>query len=390
MTSKRLKTKALTGDYAVAEAMRQINPEVVAAYPITPQSQIMEKFTQFVADGDVETELVPVESEHSAMSAAIGASASGVRAMTATSSQGLALMWEVLGAAAGLRLPIVMPVVNRALSAPINIHCDHSDSMGARDFGWVQIYSESAQEAYENTLLAVRLAEAVLLPVMVMQDGFVTSHGVENVKVYTDEKVRKFLGEYKSKMGLLVPGKPVAYGPIELQDYYFETFYQRIQAGEKASGAYLKVGKELSALTKNDYPYFEEYELKDAEVAIVVMSSTAGTTKVVVDKLRKEGHKVGLLKMRLFRPFPYKEVGKVLSGVKKIAVLDRSASVGAGAPLYTEIKSALYDADINIPLQSYIFGLGGRDIYEYEVEAIFSDLFAGRLDKQQKYVGLRK
>jgi len=230
----------------------------------------------------------------------------------------------------------------------------------------------------------------VLLPVMVMQDGFVTSHGVENVKVYIDEKVRKFLGAYKSEMGLLVPGKPVAYGPIELQDYYFETFYQRIQAGEKAFGAYLKVGKELSTVTGNDYPCFEEYELKDAEVVIVTMSSTAGTTKVVVDKLRKEGHKVGLLKIRLFRPFPYKEVGKALAGVKKMAVLDRSASVGAGAPLYTEIKSALYDADINIPLQSYIFGLGGRDIFEYEIEAVYSDLFAGRGDEGQRYIGLRK
>jgi len=380
--------KALTGDYAVAEAMRQINPCVVAAYPITPQSQIMEKFSQFVADGEVDTELVPVESEHSAMSACIGASAAGTRAMTATASVGLALMWEVCGAAAGLRLPIVMPVVNRALSAPINIHCDHSDSMGARDLGWIQLYSETAQEAYEHTLLAVRLAEAMMLPTMVMQDGFVTSHGVEKIKIYADDKVRKFLGEYKSQYGLLDPGKPVTYGPIQLQDYYFETFVQRIEAMKRVFGIYPRIARELKRVTGNSYPYIEEYQIKGADAVIVVLNSTAGTTKVVVDKLRKQGKKVGLLKIRMFRPFPYEEVGKALKKVKRVAVLDRSTSIGAEAPIFGEIKSALYNSRNIIPIQSYLFGMGGRDIYEKEIEGVFGDLLSGRA--RGGYIGLRE
>ncbi|MBU3925053.1 pyruvate ferredoxin oxidoreductase [Patescibacteria group bacterium] len=390
MNNKIKQFKALTGDYAVAEAMRQINPEVVAAYPITPQSQIMEKFSQFVADGEVDTEFVSVESEHSAMSATIGASASGARAMTATSSQGLALMWEVCGAAAGLRLPIVMPVVNRALSAPINIHCDHSDSMGAKDLGWIQIYSETAQEAYEHTLLAVRLSEAVMLPTMIMQDGFITSHGVVNTQIYQDEKVKKFLGEYKSKYGLLDPGKPVTYGPIQLQDYYFETFSQRIDAMNEVFKIYPKISHELKKVTGNTYPYIEEYKIKDAEAVIVVLNSTAGTTKVVVDKLRKQGKKVGLLKIRLFRPFPYAEVGKALRKVKRVAVLDRSTSIGAEAPIFSEIKSSLYNMGINILLQSYLFGMGGRDIYEAEIEGVFGDLLKGKGSSEMRYIGLRK
>ena len=390
MLNKSKQFEALTGDYAVAEAMRQINPCVVAAYPITPQSQIMEKFSQFVADGKVETELVTVESEHSAMSACIGASASGVRAMTATSSVGLALMWEVCGAAAGLRLPIVMPVVNRALSAPINIHCDHSDSMGARDLGWLQIYSETAQEAYEHTLLAVRLAEAVMLPAMVMQDGFVTSHGVEKVRIFSDDKVKKFLGEYKSKYGLLIPGKPVTYGAIELQDYYFETFSQRLEAMKNVLKIYPKIARELRRVTGNSYPYIEEYQTKGADVVIVVLNSTAGTTKVVVDKLRQQGKKVGLLKMRMFRPFPYEEVGRALRKVKRVAVLDRSTSIGAEAPIYGEVKSALYNVGVNIPIESYLFGMGGRDIYEKEIEQVFLDLLKGKMSGEQRYIGLRK
>ncbi|MBU4347636.1 pyruvate ferredoxin oxidoreductase, partial [Patescibacteria group bacterium] len=292
--------------------------------------------------------------------------------------------------AAGLRLPIVMPVVNRALSAPINIHCDHSDSMGARDLGWIQLYSETAQEAYEHTLLAVRLAEAVMLPVMIMQDGFVTSHGVVNVKVHDDDKVRKFLGEYKSKYGLLAPGKPVTYGPIQLQDYYFETFFQRIEAMERVFKIYPKITDELKKVTGNNYPYIEEYQTKDADAVIVVLNSTAGTTKVVVDKLRKQGKKVGLLKIRMFRPFPYEEVGRALRRVKRVAVLDRSTSIGAEAPIYGEVKSALYNVGVNVPLQSYLFGMGGRDIYEAEIEQVFGDLLKGKGSEEMRYIGLRK
>jgi len=383
------KVKAITGAEAAAEAMRQINPDVCAAFPITPQTPVMQKFAGFHADGLVDSELIRVESEHSAMSCCVGASAAGARVMTATSSAGLALMWEIVGVAAGLRLPIVMEIVNRALSAPINIHCDHSDSMGTRDLGWIQVYSENAQEAYENTLLAIRLAEKVLLPVMVCQDGFITSHGVENVKIFDDNKVKKFVGEHKYPYGLLNIKKPVTHGPLQLQDYYFETKSQQMPAMEEAEREYIKVGNELSKITGNKYPYFEEYKLKDAKVAIVVLSSTAGTTKAVIDKMREKGRKVGLLKPRLFRPFMYKEIGNALKNIDSIAVLDRSESFGANAPLYGEIKNALYDVKYKGKLHSCIFGLGGRNIYESEIEGVFNELLTNKL-KEKEYIGLRK
>jgi pyruvate ferredoxin oxidoreductase alpha subunit len=290
--------RAITGGEAAAEAMRQINPDVVAAYPITPQTIVMQKFADFHADGNVDSELVRVESEHSAMSCSVGASAAGARVMTATSSAGLALMWEIVGVAAGLRLPIVMEVVNRALSAPINIHCDHSDAMGARDLGWVQVYSENAQEVYENTLIAMRLAEKVLLPVMVCQDGFITSHGVENVEVFSDDKIRKFVGGHKYPYPLLDVKKPVTHGPLQLQDYYFETRSQQIPAMEEAKKEFLKISDELRKITGRKYGLFDPYKLKDADACVIALNSTAGTAKTAIDKLRKEGKKVGLLKVR--------------------------------------------------------------------------------------------
>jgi len=383
------KFQALNGGYATAEAMRQINPEVVAAYPITPQTPIIEKFAEFVADNKVDTEFVCVESEHSALSATVGASASGIRAMTATSSQGLALMNEILSVASGLRLPIVMPMVNRALSAPINIHCDHSDSMSTRDLGWIQIFCETAQEAYEYTFLALKLAEKVLLPVMVMQDGFFTSHNVEPVKIYPDEVIKKFIGEYKPKNYLFDLKKPITVGPLVLPDYYFEIKYQEIEAMGEAKKVYLEVGKELKKITGNNYPYFEKYKLEDAEVAIVVSSSSAGTAKVVIDKLRKQGKKVGLLKPILFRPFPQNEIKESLKHLKTLAVLDRSVSFGGEAPLFSEIKNALYPLDKKPKLQSYVFGLGGRDLFEKEVEEVFEELLKNKIG-EVKYLGLRK
>ncbi|MCD6590588.1 MAG: pyruvate ferredoxin oxidoreductase [Candidatus Aenigmarchaeota archaeon] len=382
----------LTGAYAAAEAMRQINPDVVAAYPITPQTPIVERFAQFVADGIVDTEMIRVESEHSAMSACVGASAAGARVMTATSSAGLALMWEVLGVASGLRLPIVMNIANRALSAPINIHCDHSDSMGARDLSWIQIYSENAQEVYEHNLLAIRLAEHkdVLLPVMVCQDGFITSHGVENVGIFPDDIVRNFVGEYEPEKFLLNINDPVTFGPLELTDYYFETKRQQEEAMDKARKIFLEIGKELSRITGREYGYFEAYETKDADVIIVVMNSTAGTAKVVVDRMRADGKKVGVLKIRLFRPFPYEEIADVLKNAKVIGVLDRSMSFGANAPIYSEIKNSLYDSERKPKLQSYIFGLGGREIYERDIEKVFEELLEGKVSNKKKYVGLRE
>ncbi|MBU2634318.1 MAG: pyruvate ferredoxin oxidoreductase [Nanoarchaeota archaeon] len=377
--------KGLDGAGAASEAMRQINPDVVAAYPITPQTAVVENYAKFLADGLVSGEMIRVESEHSAMSACVGASAAGARVMTATSSAGLALMWEILGVASGLRLPVVMNVVNRALSGPINIHCDHSDSMGCRDQGWIQIYCEDAQEVYDFNLLAVKLSEKVKLPVMVMQDGFITSHSLQRMETLKDKDVKKFVGDYKFESSLLNVDKPITHGPLQLFDYYFETKKQLSDSIEKSKVDYLKIGRELSNLTKRKYSYFEEYKLKDSEVVIVVLSSTAGAVKEVIDGLREKGKKVGLLKINLFRPFPYKEVENALKHVKNIAVLDRSESYGGNAPLFSEIKNSLFD--VKTKINSYIFGLGGREIYEKDIENVFEELLSNKI--KNRYVGLR-
>jgi len=386
------KLKAFSGAQATAEAMRQINPDVVVAYPITPQTPVVEYFAQYVADGIVDTETIPVESEHSALSAAVGAAAAGARAMCATSSQGLALMWEIVAATPGLRLPIVMPVVNRALSAPINIHCDHSDSMGAATVGWIQIYNESPQEAYESMLLAVKLAEHpdVLLPVMVMQDGFITSHGVENVKILDDETVRAFVGVRKPDRYLLDVHHPYTIGPLALTDYYFEIKMQQEEAMIKAKAVYLEVGEELSNITGNKYPYFEEYRTEDAQAVVVLMNSSAGTAKDAVDELRNEGKKVGLIKPKLFRPFPYKEMRDTLVRFPVVGVLDRSLAFGAYSPLYSEIRNSLFEAEKKPKIQNYVYGLGGRDLFKAEVKKTFEELLSQNVDSENhRYIGLR-
>ncbi len=367
---------ALTGNDAVAEAMRQINPDVVAAYPITPQTELMHKFAEFVADGKVKTEFVLVESEHSAMSATVGASAAGGRAMTATSANGLALMWEIIYIAASTRCPIVMAVVNRALSAPINIHCDHSDSMGARDAGWIHLHSESSQEAYDNMIQAVRIAEHrdVLLPVMVCLDGFILSHTLEPVEVLEDEVVRNFVGEFQPVHNLLDTDNPITFGPLDFHDYYFEHKIPEIEAMKKAPGVIEEVGRKFAEITGRRYGLLEKYYTDDAERIVVALGSTCGTAKVVVDKLRSKGEKVGLLKIRTFRPFPYEDVRQALSGAKAIGVLDRSHSFGAlGGPVSLEVRAALYDT-ANIPLKGYIYGLGGRDISNIHIESVFEEL----------------
>jgi pyruvate ferredoxin oxidoreductase alpha subunit len=368
MPTKKTITKyqALTGGQAVAEAMRQIDPEVVAAYPITPQTPIIESFAQMVADGKVKTELINVESEHSALSAVVGASAAGGRAMTATASQGLALMAEIVFVASGSRLPIVMPIANRALSAPINIHCDHSDSMFLRDAGWLQFYSENAQEAYDNTLIALKVAEnkKVLLPAMVMMDGFITSHSVENVIIEKDKSVKKFIGEYNPEHPLLDIKKPITIGPLDLFDYFFEHKYQQAEAMEASRKIIKEADKEFAKL--------------------------AGTAKMAVDKLRKEGKKVGLLKIRLMRPFPNKEIAQALSKAKSVAVLDRAFSHGNYGPVFTEVRSALYNLDKKPKLSNYIYGIGGRNINLDDLEKVYRELMNGKISDKVKYIGLRK
>ena len=382
----------------MALAMKQINPDVVAAYPITPQTEIVQLFSSYVANGMVKTEFITVESEHSALSAVVGAASSGVRAMTATSSQGLAYMWEVLYIAASYQLPIVMPVVNRALSAPINIHGDHSDAMGARDSGWIQLYSENTQEAYDNLIQAIRIAEhpKVQLPVMVCMDGFIISHALENLEILSDEDVKKFVGDFaRHRPALLDLQNPVTVGPLALSDYYMEIKRAQADTVAGAKPFILQVAEEYRAVSGRRYSLLEPYKLDDADIAIVVLSSTAGTTRVVVDELRKEGVKAGVLKPRLFRPFPYKELQEALAHIKAIAVLDRTDSYdGFGGPLFKDVRAALYDAPQRPPVVNYVYGLGGRDVNLDHIRSVYRDLEqivrTGQVDNLVRYLGVRE
>ena len=388
---------ALDGDRAVAEAMRQMNPDVVAAYPITPQTEIVMRFSEFVANGEVDTEFIPVESEHAAMSASIGASAAGGRVQTATAGAGLALMWEVLWVASGTRLPIVMHLVNRSLSAPLNIHCDHSDSMGARDAGWIQLYDETVQEAYDNAIQSLRIAEHpdVMLPTLHALDGFILGHGLERLELLPDDAVRDFIGVYKPEHPLLDVDHPVTYGPMDLPDYFFEHKRQQAAAQEKALEIIPQIGEEYGTLTGRYYGLMEGYRLEDAEFVTVALGSTAGTIKTIVDELRDQGVKAGLLKLRCFRPFPAKVVAEALGDKKAIAVFDRSLSFGAqGSPLFLEIVTALFTRGFSPKVVNYAYGLGGRDTVPAQIHQIYRDLI--EIDSKEltgpplRYLGLRE
>ncbi|MBF0507158.1 MAG: pyruvate ferredoxin oxidoreductase [Nitrospirae bacterium] len=395
MTTTR--TVAVTGNESVAEALRQVNPDVSAAYPITPATDIMQRFTAFVSNGVVKTEMILVESEHSAMSACIGASAAGGRVMTATSSQGLALMWEELFIASGLRLPIVMALVNRALSAPINIHGDHSDGMGARDCGWIQLWSENAQEAYDNVIQAFYIAEhmAIRLPVMVCLDGFIISHSIERMEYLDDETVRNFVGDFNLVHPLLDIEHPVSYGPLVLPDYYME--YRRAHADvmSKVRHAVLDAAWDFERMSGRKYGLFESYRLDDAEIGIVVLNSAAGTTKDVIDAFRDRGIKAGLLKPRLFRPFPYEEVGEALKHLKAVCVLDRADAFGASyGPLFMEIASSVVPFKNRPVLINKIYGLGGRDYLPEHAELVLNELVkiekTGKVKTFKEYIGVRE
>ncbi len=387
----------LSGNEAVATAMKQINPDVVAAFPITPSTEIPQYFSTFVANGTVDTEFVAVESEHSAMSACIGAQAAGSRAMTATSANGLSLMWEMIYIASSLRLPIVLNLVNRAVSGPLNIHCDHSDAMGVRDAGWIMLFSENNQEAYDNNLMAHKIAENknVQLPVMICQDGFITSHSIENIELEEDSEVKKFVGEYHPEHYLLNKKEPIAVGPLDLQAYLFEHKAQQGEAMKAAKQVILDISKDFEKWTGRHYGLFEEYKLADSEIAIVCMNSTAGTAKAVIDKLRDNGVKAGLLKIRVYRPFPSNEVAKALSHLKAIAVLDRSDSLNAmGGALFEDVTSSMYVAKNQVPMVNYIYGIGGRDTTENDIESVYADLIeivsSGKIENPYRYLGLRK
>jgi len=389
------KIKGLTGDGAIAYGVKQSNVDVVAAYPITPQTLIVEEFSEYVHNGEVQTEFVCVESEHSAMSACVGASLTGARVFTATASQGLALMHEILYVASSLRCPIVMGVVNRALSAPINIHCDHSDMMGSRDCGWIQIYGENAQEAYDWVVQAFKIAEdpSVLLPITVNIDGFILSHSLEGVEVLEDEDVRKFISTRKPVLKV-DPDKPITVGALCLTDYYFETKRQQSEALKETAKVIDRVNREYENLSGRRYSFIDTYGLEDAEAAILCLGSTAGTAKTVAKDLRNQGKKVGVIKPWVYRPFPADEIMKAVGNLKALAVLDRSVSFGApyGA-LCSDVVAMLYQNGKNLNVFNAVYGLGGRDMTPFDIEAIFNEALevaeTGLVKEPFKFIGVR-
>jgi pyruvate ferredoxin oxidoreductase alpha subunit len=396
----------LNGDEAVAYSTKQVNPDVVAAYPITPQTIIVERFSEYVADGEVDTEFVAVESEHSALSSCVGASAAGARAFTASAANGLALMWEITYIASSLRLPIVMAIANRALSGPINIHNDHSDSMGARDSGWIQIYCENSQEVYDASIEAWRIAEhpKVQLPVMVCLDGFSLSHTMENVFTLPDKVVKEFVGERKfitveghfGKTELrLNPEVPITMGVLDLQDYYFEHKLHQVDAMNNALQAIPEIDAEYLQVSGRNYGFLEGYMTDDADVALIGLGSTMGTVRYVVDQLREEGIKAGLIKLRIFRPLPTKAIIEATQNIPVLGVLDKAASFGApGGPLYEEIKTTFYDQEKKPIIKGIIHGLGGRDTSPTMIKGIYNDLLEvkkkGKATEQVAFVGVRE
>ena len=391
------KRDRLSGNEAVAIALRQINPDVFPAFPITPSTEIPQYFASFAANGLVDTEFIPVESEHSSMSAAIGASAAGARSLTATSSCGLAYMWEELYIAASNRLPLALALVNRALSGPININCDHSDSMGARDAGWIQIYAENNQEAYDNMVQGFRISEHkdVRLPIMICQDGFITSHAVENIELLDDADVKNFVGEYEPENYLLNPEAPMAVGPYSITDYYMEAKRNQAEGMKHAVQVVKDVAAEFETISGRKYGLFEEYCMEDAEYAVVMIGSAAGTTKDAIDKLRAEGKKVGLLKIRLYRPFPADEIAEALKNVKSVAIMDRAEGyTNHGGPLGADVMSALFRARSQALAVNYIYGLGGRDVRVEDMENVFATLeniaATGDAGEMYRYMGIRE
>ncbi len=384
----------LSGNEATAYAMKQINPDVVAAFPITPSTEIPQYFSTYVANGEVDTEFVAVEGEHSAMAACIGAEAAGARAMTATSANGLEYMWEMIQIASSSRLPIVMALVDRAISGPLNIHSDHSDAMAVRDSGWIMLFSENNQEAYDNMLMAHRIGENkdVMLPVMCCQDGFITSHAIENIMLEETEDVKKFVGTYKPEHYLLNKNEPIAIGPMDLQPYLTEHKKQQAVAMENAKKVILDVANDFEKMTGRKYGFFEEYKMDDAEYVIVCMNSTAGTVKETVDILREKGIKAGLLKIRVFRPFPGKEIAEALSNAKAVAILDKVPLLSAtGGPLFEDIVSNMFVNNINIPTINYTYGVGGRDVTVKQIESVYSDLQNLQdMSNPYRYLGLKE
>ena len=384
------KVVALTGGEAAAEAMKQIEPGVVPVYPITPQTPIIESFIEFVASGKIRSEVITCESEHSVMSVSIGAASSGVRSMTATSSAGLALMYEMLGVASGMRLPIVMNIASRAISSPLNIHCDHSDVMGVREAGWIQIFSETAQEVYDHNFLALKIAEneKVHLPAMVVQDGFITSHLMERVEVVSDEDIKGFIGDYEYPFSLLSSKGKTTFGPLVLPQDFFEIKLDQALAMQSASEIFEKSARDLKKITGREYPKIETFQVDDkTEGVVIIMGGSAGTAKETAKELLRKGHRVGVIKIRLFRPFPYQELANVLENINNIAVLDRAFSFGSHPPLYSEVLGSLSKfSNETKNVASYIYGLGGRDLKKSDIKKVFADILTDKFEDKTNFL----
>lgn len=386
----------MSGNEAVATALRQINPDVFPMFPITPSTEIPQYFSNYVSNGLVDTEFITVESEHSSMSAALGAAAAGARAVTATSSAGLAFMWEVLSVAASSRMPIALAAVARALTGPLNINCDHSDTMGARDSGWIQLYAEDNQEAYDNMVMAYNIAEHpdVMLPIMICQDGFITSHAVMNMQLLDDLTVKEFVGERQPVDYLLNPDETFAVGPYAVSDYYMESRKAQAHAMENAKKVILDVAKKFEKISGRKYGLIEEYKMQDAEYAVVIIGSAAGTTKDAIDRMRANGDKVGLIKVRSFRPFPGEEIAASLKKCKAVAVMDRSEAFSTnGGPLGAETMQAMYTGKCDALAIDIMYGIGGRDVRVEDMINVYETLKdiakTGETGPTYRYMGLR-
>lgn len=385
----------LSGNEAIAYAMKQINPDVMGAFPITPSTEIPQYFAAYVDNGEVDTEFIAVESEHSAMSTCIGAEAAGARAVSATSSCGLCYMTEMLYIAASDRLPITLAVSCRALSGPININNDHSDAMGVRDAGWIMLFAETNQEAYDNYLMAMRIAESVNLPIMICQDGFITSHAIENIDLVETEEVKKFVGERPLDHYLLKEDETMAVGAYATPVYYMEAKRAQAQAMIDAKDSILKISKEFGDLTGRYYDLIEKYQMDDAEVAVVMIGSSAGTAKDTINEMREAGHKVGLIKIRAFRPFPCEEIVEAVKGLKAVAIMDKDDSFnGHCGPMYAEVCAALVSAGVSVKAINYIYGLGGRDVKVSSIEKVFGELEeiakTGNVGETYRYLEVRE
>lgn len=382
---------AINGDSAVALAWKQIDPDVCAAYPITPQTIIVERFSDYVADGDVGTEFVCVESEHSALTVCTASASAGARTFTATSSQGLAYMWEMLPITSAMRVPIVMAVANRTISGPINIHNDHGDVMSARDTGWIQIFAENVQEAYDNAIMAPRISEHpdVQLPIMTNLDGFILTHAIERMSPLDDVTVRKFVGEYKPFRPLLDYKNPTSHGLMDSPEFYFEHKYQMVQAMEKSMKVIEDVFADFEKISGRKYKVVEEYRCSDAEYVAVILGSSYGTMKEAVDRLREKGMKVGACMPRIFRPWPAEYLKKILDGKKGVIVMDKHLSVGAYGPMYPEVTSVLLECKKVPKAYNFIYGLGGKDVSVNEFMSVFESAAAGKA-KTVNYLGVKE